>query len=115
MVRRETPYILWFDECTTTERPLVGGKNASLGEMTRAGIRVPPGFAITTTAYQDFVRQAGISTQIQALLDEVDYEDVAGLEHTSKAIRQLMGALAVQGSHQGGAIIHRDLGVVIQG
>ncbi|MDP7545032.1 MAG: PEP/pyruvate-binding domain-containing protein [Anaerolineales bacterium] len=104
MVHRETPYILWFDECTTTERPLVGGKNASLGEMTRAGIRVPPGFAITTGAYRDFVDQAGIGAQIQALLDEVDYEDVAGVEHTSKAIRQLMGAATIPAEIEGAIV-----------
>ena len=41
------PYIIWFQDCDKTFLPFVGGKNASLGEMTRAGIRVPPGFAIT--------------------------------------------------------------------
>ncbi len=49
------PYILWFDEVGLNDLPLVGGKNASLGEMrrelTKYGVNIPNGFAVTTHAY----------------------------------------------------------------
>ena len=53
------PYILWFDEVGLSDLPLVGGKNASLGEMrrelTKYGVIVPNGFAVTVNAYQAFL------------------------------------------------------------
>ena len=52
----ESAYIRWFADIGLDDIPLVGGKNASLGEMSRAlsavGVRVPPGFAITAEAYR---------------------------------------------------------------
>ena len=46
------PMVLWFQDCRTDAVPLVGGKCASLGELIHAGVRVPPGFALTTHAYR---------------------------------------------------------------
>ena len=54
-------YVLGFDEVGKASLPAVGGKNASLGEMLKAGIRVPPGFAITTDSYLDLITAAGIA------------------------------------------------------
>ncbi|MBW2624534.1 MAG: phenylphosphate synthase subunit beta, partial [Deltaproteobacteria bacterium] len=51
-------YILWFEECSKSALPLVGGKNANLGEMVNAGIRVPPGFAVTSKAFQQYMDEA---------------------------------------------------------
>ncbi|RPJ33200.1 MAG: hypothetical protein EHM17_11110, partial [Verrucomicrobiaceae bacterium] len=55
-----TPLIQWFGELTSDDIPLVGGKNASLGEMVRElagmGVKVPDGFAITAHAYRHFIR-----------------------------------------------------------
>ena len=55
-------YIRWFAELGLDDIPLVGGKNASLGELYRAlsatGVRVPPGFAITADAYRAFLHEA---------------------------------------------------------
>jgi pyruvate,water dikinase len=57
-------YILWFEEIRKTDIPLVGGKNANLGEMTNAGLPVPPGFAITAYAYKHFITKTDIAGKI---------------------------------------------------
>lgn len=88
----DKPYILWFQDCDKGRLPLIGGKNASLGEMTRAGIRVPPGFAVTTTAYREFMAQANIAAEISGLLANLDPDDTAAVEAASWTIRQIMGS-----------------------
>lgn len=64
------PLIRWFHETTLQDLPLVGGKNASLGEMIRAlasdGIRVPAGFAVTAEAYRRLIHQAGLWEAIES-------------------------------------------------
>ena len=87
---KKSPYVLWFEECDETCLPLVGGKNMSLGRMTTAGIPVPPGFAVTTTAYGEFLTEGGITGVLQETLAEVDPEDVATVEKAGKSIRQLI-------------------------
>ena len=52
--------VLSFEDVDKKSIPLVGGKNASLGEMIRAGIKVPPGFAVTTDSYLSFITDTGI-------------------------------------------------------
>ncbi|NIR17192.1 MAG: hypothetical protein GWN86_26060, partial [Desulfobacterales bacterium] len=52
-------YILNFEKVDKGSFPLVGGKNASLGEMIKVGLRVPPGFAVTTDSYLSFVTETG--------------------------------------------------------
>lgn len=84
-------YIIWLQNCDKTYLPTVGGKNASLGEMLRANIRVPPGFAVTTAAYRDFLNHAGMAQEIQRILAGVDAENIAATEQASITIRQLMG------------------------
>lgn len=91
----DQPYVLWFQECDKSFLPYVGGKNASLGEMTRAGICVPPGFAVTTTAYRDFLLQAGIDGEIQRIVAGVDGDDIEAADRASREIRQLMGTAAI--------------------
>lgn len=51
-------YILWFEECNKGALSLVGGKNANLGELVNAGIRVPPGFAVTSAAFKRYMDEA---------------------------------------------------------
>jgi phosphohistidine swiveling domain-containing protein len=63
----EGPTILWLEEITQDDREAVGGKGANLGEMTRAGYPVPPGFCITTTAYLDFIRRNDLEETIASL------------------------------------------------
>lgn len=91
----QEPYILWFEDCDRACVPIVGGKNASLGEMIRAHVRVPPGFAVTTAAYRAVVKQSGIDREIQSILDSLDVDDVQATEAASRTIRQLMGSTPI--------------------
>jgi pyruvate,water dikinase len=70
--------------------PQVGAKNASIGEISRAGIPVPPGFAVTTRACTEFLAHAAKTEDIERALSEVHIEDVGSLELASKTIRQLI-------------------------
>jgi len=88
-------YVLLFEECDESSLPLVGGKNMSLGRMITADIPVPPGFAITTGAYEEFLTKGGIKKEIQGILAEVDTEDVSTVEESGKAVRKLVRSAAV--------------------
>ena len=91
----ESPFILWFDEVDRSCLTQVGGKNASLGELSQAGIRVPPGFAITTEAYETFLNQSGIWDEILRLLAPLHPDDIPAVEAASRNIRQLMSSASV--------------------
>jgi pyruvate,water dikinase len=80
-------YVVPFDEYQPELRPQLGGKNASLGEMTRAGLPVPPGFAITTTAFTDHLGDPDLSRDLAALLTEADPRRPESVEPVSKAVR----------------------------
>jgi pyruvate,water dikinase len=84
------PYTLWFDKAGKEAIGLVGGKNASLGELIKADIPVPPGFSVTTETYLEFLSGGGMKGKIEEILSRVDLQDVASLENASKVIRQLM-------------------------
>lgn len=85
-------YTRWFEELGSQDVGLVGGKNASLGEMVRElesqGIRVPGGFATTVAAYRRFLDHNGLAPQIKARMDALAAGD-APLEETGRSIRQL--------------------------
>lgn len=85
-------YILWFDTIRMTDVEVVGGKNASLGEMytqlTGSGVDVPNGFATTAQAYRDFLEQNNLTQRINQTLAELDVEDVVALGHTGAQVRQ---------------------------
>jgi len=87
-------YIRWFAELGLADIPLVGGKNASLGEMYRAlsaaGVRVPPGFAITADAYREFLHEAQLDQKITAVLKDLDTQDIADLRQRGRQVRQAM-------------------------
>ncbi len=89
------PYVLWFDECDENSLPLVGGKNMSLGRMTTADIPVPPGFAVTTHAYQDFLTEGEIKREILETLAEVDPGDVSTVQEAGKTVRELVRSTPV--------------------
>ena len=57
-------YTIDFENLDKNALPQVGGKNASLGELINAGIRVPPGFAVTTDSYLSFITMTGIKDEI---------------------------------------------------
>lgn len=90
------PYILRFDECDLAGLARVGGKNASLGELTRGGFPVPPGFAVTTEVFEAFVRQ-GCWEEILPILSRVDPQDAASLDVAGAAIRRMIESRSVPG------------------
>ncbi|CAK8721029.1 phosphoenolpyruvate synthase [Candidatus Electrothrix aarhusensis] len=86
--------ILWFDEIGIDDVPLVGGKNASLGEMyqhlTGKGVAVPHGFAITAYAYRYLLQEAGIEAEIRQVLSDLDTEDMANLAERGEKCRDII-------------------------
>ncbi|MBS7616434.1 phosphoenolpyruvate synthase [Candidatus Bathyarchaeota archaeon] len=84
--------VLWFENLRKTDIPLVGGKNANLGEMTSAGVPVPQGFAITAYAYKRFIEETGIAEKIYQIIRETvtDPNDPKQYEVASKKIRALI-------------------------
>jgi len=81
--------ILWFEELTKDDIPLVGGKNANLGEMLKAGIPVPPGFAVTAYAYKRFIEETGIKDEIYRILKEEVPSTAAKPEDYMEASRRI--------------------------
>ena len=84
------PVVCWFEDCRKESVPLVGGKCSSLGELINSGVRVPPGFALTTEGYRRFMAEAGITRELQALLDGLDVNDIEATEAASAHIRTLI-------------------------
>jgi phosphoenolpyruvate synthase/pyruvate phosphate dikinase len=86
-----SPWIRWFDDLGIDDVSVVGGKNASLGEMRRAltplGIRTPDGFATTADAYRAFLRAAGLEGVISASLARVDINDIDALQAAGARVR----------------------------
>lgn len=82
--------ILWFNELGKNDIPEVGGKCANLGEMTNAGIPVPPGFAVTAWAYQKFITDTGIADRMFSILDGVDVHNSDELNAVTEKVRELM-------------------------
>jgi pyruvate,water dikinase len=86
--------VIWFEGLRKTDIPSVGGKNANLGELTSAGLPVPPGFAITAYSYKKFIEETGISAKIYEIINETvtNPDDPAQYELASKRIRELSEA-----------------------
>ena len=84
-------FIKWFSEINIHDIPLVGGKNASLGEMYREltpkGVKVPNGFAITAVGYRQFLGEAKLDDKIMAILSGLDTRDVNNLRQRGSQIR----------------------------
>lgn len=83
-----TPLTVWFSEVGRETRALVGGKVASLGELLRAGCRVPPGFAVTSAAYQRFVEANGLDLVIRASLAGLSADDLAATEASARRLQK---------------------------
>ncbi|MBN2881537.1 phosphoenolpyruvate synthase [Candidatus Woesearchaeota archaeon] len=89
---KNTAFILWFDQLGIEDVPLVGGKNASLGEMYRnltpKGVNIPNGFAVTAQAYHYFLEKAGIKQRIKDILKDLDTTDMNNLSTRGEKVRQ---------------------------
>ncbi len=91
-VAKEKRFVLWFDEIGREEVPLVGGKSASLGEMTsKMKVPVPYGFATTAAAFRLFIKKAGLDKRIAKVLSELkDPEDTPVLQKVGAEVRKLI-------------------------
>jgi len=89
---RNEQFILWFEELGKKDIPLVGGKNANLGEMLNAKIPVPAGFAISAYAYKHFIKKTGIAKKIYKIITDTvtDVNDPKEYEEASRKIRKLI-------------------------
>jgi len=91
---RENALVLWFEEVGIADIPLVGGKNASLGEMiqqlTSKGVSVPTGFATTAYAFRYFIERAGLEEKLRQLFADLDVEDMNNLRERGRLARSLV-------------------------
>ena len=88
----QNPYIKKLNELNMQDLDLVGGKNASLGEMignlTKLGVNVPGGFATTSHAYRDFLKHENLGDRINEALSKLDVDNLSDLTETGKQIRK---------------------------
>ncbi|MBN2093774.1 MAG: phosphoenolpyruvate synthase [Candidatus Zambryskibacteria bacterium] len=91
MENKDKKFVLWFDQVNNDDVALVGGKNASLGEMyttlTPKGIKVPNGFIVTAHAYRYFIEKENLLPFIEETLRDLDTHNVRDLQKRGKAIR----------------------------
>ncbi len=91
---KKNKLILWFSEINNKDVPLVGGKNASLGEMynklTKKGINVPNGFTITAGAYCYFLKHNKLEREIKKVLRGLDTHNVKDLASRGREVRRLI-------------------------
>ncbi|HET97385.1 MAG TPA: phosphoenolpyruvate synthase [Desulfurivibrio alkaliphilus] len=94
MGKHDQALILWFDDILIDDVPLVGGKNASLGEMHQKlmskGVSVPNGYAITAYAYRYLLEEAGIEQAIRDALAGLDTHDLRNLQERGKKARDII-------------------------
>jgi pyruvate,water dikinase len=88
----EKELVLWFDVLRNTDVPIVGGKNASLGEMIHAGLPVPFGFAVTAYSYERYIVEKKLAEQIYGIIKDTvtNPNDPKQYDTASKRIRELM-------------------------
>ena len=93
-IRREQAPLLWFEQCGIADVPIVGGKNASLGEMiahlASKGVRVPNGFATTAQAYRRFLEFNGLDVKLRKLFAGLSVEDLDQLRRVGSQARALI-------------------------
>lgn len=93
-IKREDKFVLWFDEIGIDDVPIVGGKNASLGEMYqnlgKQGVKVPYGFAVTAYAYRYLLEKGGIKKEIEKILKDLNVNNLENLMRKGHEVRQLI-------------------------
>lgn len=98
-MNKNDAFVLWFDELAIEDVPLVGGKNASLGEMYRnltpKGVQIPNGFAITAKAYRHLLAASGAMDKIRSILQGLDTHDMDNLMERGSRIRALIRNLEI--------------------
>jgi pyruvate,water dikinase len=93
-MKEDPKYIRWFNEVRIEDVPIVGGKNASLGEMYRElapkGVKIPNGFAISADAYWHVLNSCGIKDKLEELMQGLDKSNVIDLSERGKLARELI-------------------------
>jgi len=99
MSENKSKYIRWFEEITIDDVPLVGGKNASLGEMyrelTSKGIKIPNGFSVTAEAYWHVLKAGGILEKLKQTMEGLDVSNVTELAKRGKMARDLIFGVGI--------------------
>ncbi|GAI51681.1 unnamed protein product, partial [marine sediment metagenome] len=94
MKQKSQKNILWFKEISAKDVPLVGGKNASLGEMIRElsskGINIPDGFATTSYAYWYFLERNNLLPKLKEIFKKLDLKNIKSLQEIGKEARNLI-------------------------
>jgi pyruvate,water dikinase len=99
-------WVLWFEELGQEHNDLVGRKCANLGEMTKMGLRVPPGFALSVEAYRDFMNMTGAVDEIRKYLAKSRPKDLKQFNQSSVKIRQIVQSKAMPGEMEGSIVSH---------
>lgn len=87
-----SPHVHRFAELRLTDRPTVGGKGASLGELTFAGAPVPPGYVVTTTAFEAFLATLDPDGEIRTAIEALDSEDTEAITRVVTPVRERIEA-----------------------
>ena len=83
-------FIKHFKQLTKKDVGIAGGKGASLGEMTKSKIPVPPGFVVLASAFEQFIKETDIDIEIESELDKVSHKDINSVEEASERIRAII-------------------------
>ena len=83
-------YTKTFENISSSDTPIAGGKGASLGEMTQAGMPVPGGFVVLTNAFDSFIDCTDLRQEIRSILNSVDRDKMHTVEHASETIQSLI-------------------------
>ncbi|MEK7506279.1 MAG: phosphoenolpyruvate synthase [Patescibacteria group bacterium] len=91
---KKKSFVLWFKELGIKDVPLVGGKNAALGEMyshlVPLGVNIPNGFALTAFAYRFFLKKTGLDKKIREIMKRTNTKDIRELQKSGKEIRKII-------------------------
>ena len=83
-------YVIKFEDLSKSDIGIAGGKGANLGELTQAGIPVPPGFVVTAQAYEKFMEDSGINGQVMSILEKIDINDTKALQAAAEEIKTII-------------------------
>lgn len=84
-------FIKNFKQISKKDVGIAGGKGASLGEMTQAGINVPPGFVVLAPAFEKFLKETDLFAEIDSKIKKINYKDINSVDRASNEIRDLIG------------------------
>ena len=88
-------YVVKFEDLGKDDIPIAGGKGANLGELTQAGIPVPPGFVVTAQTYAKFMEESGINEDVLNILKKIDINDTKALQAAAEEIKALITSVPV--------------------